>query len=368
MERSTVNKNGLIGGKWWRFNRYEIREAGFIRRQLYILPAVGAKLVEYDPWARWQRDRPAVGQSIESPYRAFLDMVSRLRCKTPAIKRFSEIPSNRWDALSEDLTENSRAMIIEWCQEYGLLGLMPHSIYQIVLAPHVEKFPKSEAVAWRKAGHRPPSTIQMQRQYARTSRGWHPFKLPAARTPREPGVLVQRGTYESLRALAHFFPRIARADISEEWKTYHYPLPLTQQFWFEYGEPLSDFLFEAHKLRTAVDAMALKKTPRSVTDRQRLFALEAFLDDLLSPIGFTYGFQSGAGVMPRLYAGSLLAAFAAMAVEDVPKGQIKLCAICGSPFIAGAHPQTLYCSKRCRWRQQRRTYRKEIKERAESKE
>lgn len=354
-----MQKNGLLGGKWWKFDRYRICEAGFIRRSLHILPAGGAKLIEYNPWAQWGRDRRVVGQSIESPYRRFLDMVGRLRCKTPIVKRLSEIPSSIWVSHSEQLMDDSKTMIVQWCHEQGLLGLMPHSISQVVLAPHVEKFPKSDAIVHKKAGNRPPSSIQWQVQYARTSRGWSESRLPtASRGAIEPGVLTQRGTYESLQHLAHFFPKVARPDISDEWKTHRYPLPLTPKFWSEYGESLSDFLFAAHMLRLSVDAMALKKNPRSQVDQQRMFALEAFLDPLLTPIGFTYGLQSGVGVVPRLYAGSLLAAFAAMALEDVPKGQIKRCPVCGSPFVAGAHQQTLYCSKRCRWTAQRRAYRK----------
>src|SRR3972149_10223043 len=40
----------LVKGRWWRFNRYEIRDR-------YIRPAPGAALEEFDPWAEFLKVR-----------------------------------------------------------------------------------------------------------------------------------------------------------------------------------------------------------------------------------------------------------------------------------------------------------------------
>src|ERR1700738_3127979 len=94
-------------GDWWRFSLYEIRD-GCIR------PAVGAKLEWYDPWPDFQGTHAqTVGQApaaTQPAYQDLMKLVHHLEFR-PGPRRYPGC-----------LTQRSLDSILEWCQQYGLLG------------------------------------------------------------------------------------------------------------------------------------------------------------------------------------------------------------------------------------------------------
>jgi hypothetical protein len=205
-------------------------------------------------------------------------------------------------------------------------------------------------------------------QFTRTAGAWYrnedlpsdvPSQVPILHWPGS--VLIQGWdsrslTRSKLREIAPFFPATGSPEKSNQWETYEYPVPLSPEFWRAYAEPVSEFVRGALILRDAVEAMSLKKIPRSKKDKERFAHLGA-LDFLLNPVGMTYRFQNNVGLKDRPVAGSLLATLAVMALQALPKGQVRECDECGAVFISGAHPWTRFCSKRCRGTAQQRTYR-----------
>ena len=106
-------------GEWWRFSLYEIRD-GCIR------PAKGAKLEWYDPWPDFQRTRAqTVGQApaaAQPGYQSLMKLVHQLEY----------LPGQRYP---DCLTQKSQALILEWCQQHGLLGVLLSRWESISLAP-----------------------------------------------------------------------------------------------------------------------------------------------------------------------------------------------------------------------------------------
>jgi hypothetical protein len=99
---------GTVGG-WWRFSLYEIRDG-------CILPAPGAKLEWYDPWPEFHSTRAqTVGQlpaGIQPAYQSLMKLVHHLEY----------LPGH--PPHPDHLSQQSQASLLEWCQQYGLLGVL----------------------------------------------------------------------------------------------------------------------------------------------------------------------------------------------------------------------------------------------------
>ena len=119
------------GGRWWRFDKYEIR-GGALR------PAPSTQLKAYDPWKRYLRSRTR-GQETLPPYAEFV---------------------NLRQSLSLGVQE-SEAAILEWCSRYGLPGMLLHQTRSVTLAPR-----------WVTVGDKPSLIVPGQVQYVRTNNGW----------------------------------------------------------------------------------------------------------------------------------------------------------------------------------------------------
>jgi hypothetical protein len=110
---------GATQGEWWRFSLYEIRD-GCIR------PAKGAKLEWYDPWPDFQDTRTqTVGQApaaVQPGYQSLLNLVHQLKY----------LPGQ--SSCPKCLTQESQALILEWCRQHGLLGVLHSRWEEISLA------------------------------------------------------------------------------------------------------------------------------------------------------------------------------------------------------------------------------------------
>jgi len=166
-----------------------------------------------------------------------------------------------------------------------------------------------------------------------------------------PSVLL-RGFEPASETWATFFP-----DILGEHKVY--PMPLTDEFWAEYGERVEVFLEAAQKFKQAIDELRKLSNPAKLGEQEWLrwrradttiHALTSTVRPLLYP-------QEGGGFGLGWMCHSLLSIFAMMASLDLVESRQLRCQVCERMFVSKA-AQAKYCSSRCRATQQMREYRK----------
>jgi hypothetical protein len=268
---------------------------------------------------------------------------------------------------AENMKPKARDRLLEWCSKHGLLGILPHRTLSIVLAPRfehrinvgtiIEELPKRFTCD--------AATLMVQNEYLRQPSGWEsrvhhvrygkggvegePVPEPAAsKLFDKPRALIYdefmgRRNLESLDTTwARFFPKVP----PQEWQSYAYPLPATNEFWNLYAEPVSRFLHMAILLQLTLGAIGKGHPEAHETFR-------AFLE----PIGpAVIPTTRDVTLEQRWNSGSLLATFAMMAYLDVTSGgRVIQCARdrCRVFFVTTAW-QAAYCSDRCRWAVQRK--------------
>src|SRR5437870_5214091 len=135
------------GGRWWRYDRYELQGGS-------ICPARGAKLREYNPWADYEA---AARQSQAAPYHSLLSL----------LERFDE------------------AGLLKWCAEHGLIGVLPHRALMVTFVARLQ----------HQRGRRVVGFTQVR--YVRSHSAWTgfrrfvPLSVDPYRLPFSPGVLLQ---------------------------------------------------------------------------------------------------------------------------------------------------------------------------------
>ena len=386
MSARTARTSESGPAKWWRFSRYELRDG-------YLRPAPKARLEAYDPWAGYQAAR--LKGKTEPPYRALLALLDRLSVAggQPALN-----PMGR-DAL------------LEWCADYGLLGLLPHRAQMMILAPRwvpagyadrqlkvtgVEepRFESAKVPPPEMFDHydtdtediEPPSVLEAASSvYVRSGNRWHSTlatwrSAPTSDTNSDqagqpvpvqllPSVLSQvvlSGIGDTLIAdvpiaegVGPFFPDVPpdqRAD-------YHYPLPLTDAFWREYAEPVEDFLAAALAFRDAAEGVSTIKhggqgvrlTPKI---KAKVSAALQTLHTLTAPVRPVLELGPKGAFRQAWAPGSLLASFALMLQQDADDGwRVVRCEACGEVFTTH-DTRVQFCSERCRWRLVKRAQRR----------
>lgn len=338
MNYSASKSHGLGDSHWWRWTRYEIRDR-------CIRPAPGAKLRRYDPWKLWLKTRPIGRRSdfageAPTPYRALLEMLRTLEYPSEYRLHSKDAPRHppMRSQLKAVLTAASEQAVLDWCANYGPLGILPHRVLQVTLAPG--------------------ATDQVQ--YIRIDRGWRAALRhrpnPNAPTP-QPTAIVQPivGSTISVERLsttwARFFP-----DVPEEaQETFPYPEPLTEPFWEVYGEPLDEFLSGARALQDLLNGIKMQRERRLREFQTFTGGPFAMADSLVAPMGLGVRISPSGRVDLNFVGNSLLATLTVMLLEDLSRGKALQCP-CGQLFVSSAY-QAHYCSKRCRWRFEQRQFR-----------
>jgi hypothetical protein len=324
---------GATAGAWWRFSVYEIRD-GCIR------PAEGAKLEWYDPWPDFQHTRAqTVGQApaaSQPAYQSLMKLVHQLEY-LPGQTRYPDC-----------LSQKSQALLLEWCRQNGLLGVLLSRWEAISVAPQQEK--AGHWVQWRYfRGFGQVQQVQEARGDVedRTATVLIHGLNDLALTEEAPSETWSR-----------FFPGV---EFSKR-NTFAYPQPYTVEFCQLYGERLIDFCKAAKLLVGAISHLG-RQQPEIKGDPK--VAREQAIDTinlLRRPISSVLDFEEGGSVTPRRIAPSLLASFADMFAQDLVYGRPVLqCACCGTPFVSSAY-QAQYCSVTCRLREQKRRLRAQMKQ------
>ena len=344
-------------GSWWAFEDYVLTEGGIIR------PAPGAKLRIYDPWEKYEVGRQRRGGDREPPYQALVRLARRVRA-----------PGGQWKH-DRQLTEE----VLGFCREYGLLGILSDACAAAWLWP-----------IWARAQPLPPLIVGdvlwiEQTEYLRVGGGWvknvrraFPTSSVAWETSRlgqpvergfwprgirEPGVLLHWGPISEWREApfrawwTRFFPDLDWDPLEEpsEGDLFAYPLPLSEEFWHVYGEPISEFMDAALSLTWLLEAFKALRDVKGADSPSLAEVLEV-LNRRVGPIA--PGIYSADGSMTLGWKShSLLGYFSLMMVMDIVGGRtLRQCEICDIFFTSRAY-QARYCSQQCRWRAQKRRQR-----------
>ena len=324
-------------GQWWKFTRYELKDG-------YIRPAPDATLSEYDPWSE-----PPPG--ADTAYASLANLVPR-----------------GWDAGdNRTVSPDTAAAVLAWCQQYGLLGVLLRRVEKVVLQAWTE----NEGVTpqeWNGTEERwYPDQIQVQ--FRRNSKGWQraPKRdaiVEGKSPPHDPvGVILHPidGSDEMVfeqfgLTWAPFFPSVP----SDQWESYRYPKPLTQEFWALYNEPIEEFIGTAALLEAPLTTLAKDRetvpgfTIRSV-DNYALAIHE--LNEYVETVRWHLR-QTPNGMVQRWTSPSLFTSLVLMALQDVAGAKRpRICLTCSGLFVSPAY-QARYCSVRCRHTMNKRTYRK----------
>lgn len=370
-----VSKTRTLTQSWWRFSRYELHDG-------YIRPARGAKLEEYTPWDLHARSRDTRQRHRQPPYQELATLLGEFHGALDYSGKF--VP-----------TAKAVEALLDWCQRYGLLGLLPHEAEMVTFRPRL---------VWLPAGSppQPPAREPMWRQdgFVRVAGGWRVHsrfdspsldpalelllldwtreenelqktdpchETPTFQPPNDwppPHVLIRDPEYRHLldRPLDNWFRYFP--DHSDQ--TQPTPRPLTSAFWQAYAEPLEGFLTAAALLKSAMEWFTnepekhgrfLETFPDVPTEREFPELSDIWPDDVfrgmlqgVSPSVVTT--ESGRKPEHRqlLVAHSLVGMFAAMFLTDLTQGlDVRTCEVCSKLFVSGAHAAK-YCSETCRSR------------------
>jgi len=330
----------LLTGRWARFDSYDIK-AGAIR------PRASATLRFYDPWEAFNKARQGRA-NVRAPYETLLELFNELSL----VPEVQETDLTVRAGFSLD-AKNAPALL-KWCAEHGLLGILPHRARLIALPAErdmgpVGAEPGDEEGEWETVwGH-----VPKQQLFVRTPSGWRPAALSgdpnAAELPAPHVIMADLGQPVSrdlpLTALESFFPGLSPTS---------WPLPLSDEFWRSYAEPLQEFLSGAARLADAVRAASERKSRSRAVD---------VLNTLAEPVKQVMT-VAGEKFAWKWSSPSLLATFGMMASQDLTERRdVRLCETCGKLFIASGY-QTIYCSGRCRYREQKRRHRAKRRGRA----
>ena len=99
-----VESYDVASGRWWRFDRYEIRDG-------HIRPAPGATVEDYDPWKDFREVRTK-RLNTEPSYQSLMALIENIAFR----------PGEHGHPPSE-LTPESETSILGWCADHGLLGI-----------------------------------------------------------------------------------------------------------------------------------------------------------------------------------------------------------------------------------------------------
>lgn len=345
--RGVANRAPLAAaGLWWRASRYEIWNHGYIR------PVEGATFEQYDPWNEYTRtwERRSSNRLTRQETGAWRRVPYRSLAEVGPPTRSGESPSMTIEIWNERLRR-----IVAWCNEHGLLGILPHRALFAELAPRWSSpLPK-------RADHLVPGRVTHTRIGARWlawsqqrvgSGTWcltnepeqHGELVPADMRPEgwRPRVIVVSDNARKIEehglgnAWGRYFPDIP-AGLTD---TFHYPTPGSRTFWRQYAEPVDDFLQYAHRFRGVLRDLA------DPAQRDEWATLDL---ETLTRVVTPRAALEGRVLRQRWASPSLIGHLAMMLLLDNSEGRRPLQCECGVLFLSAAW-QGRYCSESCRWR------------------
>lgn len=332
------DKRAVFRGKWYRCSEYVIRDG-------YIRPASKSTLCEYDPWAVYYQERLTKkrGVALWQPLCEIGREVERLHAQ---------------QGMGSD--EKLHQMVLAFCREYGLLGILLHQVHQVVFEPRWEHVSEQLANHWQQQEGMTEDEANKHRyitvRYRRDPKeGWaiqrHILSAADEQVEVDPswqrGVLLQPAidqadlAFEDIRkTFAEYFPGVSKA----EWIVYRPPLPTDWKFWNCYAEPLSRFLEVAYCVYDLSRGLSQSATKPSEERYMWLYRLSTVTGSL-RPMFF---FGEGGEIRQGWESPSLLGIVVMMLGADVAGHfQLLSCGHCGCMFTSKSY-QAEYCTRQCK--------------------
>lgn len=348
-------KAAAVSGTWVRASQYDLLNG-------VVVPADGAEFVDFDPW---QEFRANVGEyrTVEQPYVKLLELNRNLKDAESKGIRPSYIafhPRYIAGPLRGSKTKADE-LILAWCNQHGLLGLVP--VLSNSIHPPITIGPDLHNSAWlvtkrhhfRDGGRWTPSRSDTRHIDTTPKKAENAARKFADKGPK-PGVTWfnwMNHVFEQkpLDYIEPFFRPV--------WKDepLNLPCPNTRKFWRCYGEPLQEFTLWCEMFALCVDHMSqwdvdkAKKEDAVHTVRQSFWALEGLAAGAAASFGFNH--KTNTLDEKRVSAG-LFASYALMFLWDWQAGRRALsCQACKRYFVSN-ETRARYCSPRCRNTAQKR--------------
>jgi hypothetical protein len=314
MARDPVHPSFDVKGEWWRFERYTILDGA-------IVPTPGAHLLEYDPWKPYRANVFGY-RTVDRPYTPLLELWRYLDRsvdsdgESPDLAREIAAPS-AWQGKPEDA-------VLAWCQENGLLGIVPVIETSITLPP--VQLAEDPTAPW------------VQKKYERVGGRWRSEDEPV--TPLLAKFSSREVVFDRLQAGSSFFPTGVE----------FIPRPSTREFFRVYREPVEEFISFAAMFGLCVDRVCglderADHLPQRFTQSVAHGVLDRWSQGCAS--SFRINEKTGRSQAVSLSAG-LLASYALMFLWDHAEGRRALrCKNCCRYFISN-DPRATYCSPKCR--------------------
>lgn len=316
-----------VHGEWYRSTRYMIVHT----EHPAVFPATESQLHKYDPWLAFRRNEGARLRDPQ-PYLRLLELGKEVR----------EHPENKLEAA------------LDWCNENGLLGIIPVVATRILFVPSVEqeieppyffvarqfRYIRSGGI-WRSEPHE--GAFCEDRQDAAGEARDLDLAPPSFRT-----LGWGREHFQDRSFISTFFP-LDGGPFSKSPKTPPVPLPGSREFFQVYGEPAHAIAFWALEFEAAISALS------KIDERAELAF--GFLTDLASAAEPAFRLGTAGKIEEVRVSAGLLASFALMVLWDLQDGRrICSCKNCSSYFVS-KDPRAGYCSVTCRNTAQSRRYR-----------
>jgi hypothetical protein len=306
-----------------------------------VVPAEGADLEVYDPWDNF-RTNAGKYRTVDQPYAALLELHRNLdEAASRGIQPSYYHPKPpAYEPIVGPRTEADE-LILAWCNQHGLLGLVPVLSSSIRMDPTSEKgfdFHYRDGGVWQ--------SMRAVLQAAGLAED------PLHSKVNQPSVTWFDGFTHfdrelPLSHLERFFRRLYKKEPLRP------PCPNTRSFWKIYGEPLQHFEQWCHMFAWCVIEVSRVEPAKG----DILTPLEAHrvLSGLAQRAAPTFLLNQKRNTIDeaRVSAG-LLASYALMFLWDRMEGRRALqCENCDSYFISD-DPRARYCSPRCRNTAQKR--------------
>ena len=373
MARSPKTRKSFnINGEWYKSSAYEIFPTG----AKPIFPKDGSTLKKSDPWESFRRNEGTRLQEAQ-PYLRLLELGRKVR-----EHRANELNELRSGTPSNSKPDGERDLALSWCDENGLLGILPVVADKIVCLASVEQQAIEDM-------HTPRYFVASQLRYARTGGLWRQASregfLCEVRSealaeeyemneePPRVHTLGWGGEHFQYReTLACFFPLdggpmaakwAEERHLTEEYypgkparqeyvPTRSVPLPGSKEFFEVYGEPVGAITYWALAFERAVLALS-----GMMHDQAHAASGLSLLADLASSADPAFRFGRPGEIEEVRVSAGPLASYALMVLWDLQEGRrIHPCKKCGDYFVS-RDTRAGYCTVRCRNSAQTRRHR-----------
>jgi hypothetical protein len=304
-------------GEWWRCSEYtidylpriDVTGGAEIQNRAYIRAVDNPTIEAYIPLLDGRSGRSQSTLSEEAlSYKDFVD-------------------------LALDINDNQK--ILDFCQRFGLLGLLQHRTLSISHSPR--------PVLSERAGNKPviPFMVPTQITYMPIGNMWSETINQDLDLP-EPHVICRQTPFTSQvrnvpinEHMRHYFPSVKEQDLT----TTLYPLPNTNLFWEHYSEPLDEF-------KSVIEGFVeLLAKLEHVSDENDILELSIQMNNLNKVNSMICSDRSGA-FFHKMSFKSLIAIGAHSVVDNLGGGILRRCRFrhCRKFFIT-KNTGKVYCTQ-----------------------